>query len=240
MSAFAMQPANAPSVSPTSHAPESTLIYGNDETGVSAFATGMALRHHRGFHWVDCARSAPVEDLPAHWIFARGSRKPEVGRIDLTILSLTVWTPAALRQLVTSEGPEEESRLLSFLCLPELFQRLGAPDRPGERESAILLANVDSLPPDAETQLLGERRLHECLHRAGISLFATARLSPSAAVSASFDRVYRIDVPDGVSWSHGLVSTEKDPNPLPRSKRPRSVRKIWRAWDLDPSLLPPL
>lgn len=230
----------APSRSPPRRRPlESTLVHGNDETGISALATGIALRTYGRFRWVDCARPFPGEDLPTHWIFSRGSERPEVERIDRSELVSSSWTPSSLRGLVAPSSPEEERRLASFLSLPELYQRLGARDPEGEADVAILVANVDVLPSEPGALRLDDSALHERLHHAGIALFATARDPPTPSLSRVFDRVYAVDVPLGASWSHGQVAVEKDGD----STAPRSwvsLHDVWRKMDLDPTLLPPL
>jgi len=218
---------------------ESTLVHGNDETGISAFATGIALRAYGRFRWVDCAMAGPSEDLPTHWIFSRGSERPEELDLDRSALAPTAWTPSSLRGLVASSGPEEERRLASFLALPELYQRLGAQDDRGDAEVAILVANVDALPASVGALRLGERDLHEHLHYAGIALFATARGSSPAPLSRAFDRVYAVDVPAGANWSHGLIAVEKDGDAR-APHEPVPLRDAWRRMDLDPTLLPPL
>jgi len=230
---------SSPSSSP-SPSPESTLVYGRDETGVSALATGLALKVYPRFRWVDCARGSPVDDLPVHWIFARGSTKPEMDWVDATGLRPATWTASSLRALVTPEGPDEDRRLASFLALPDLFQRIGAPNPPSETEVAILLANIDSLPSRVDGVLLEDRDLHLRLHLAGIALFATARLPNPAGILDSFDSVYRLEVPEGMSWSHGVVSVEKSTGgdyPWPGML---SVREVWGELGLDLTLLPPL
>jgi len=218
-------------------APRSTLVFGTDETGISALATGLALRRHGSFRWVDCARNAPVDDLPAHWIFARGAKRPEVGRVDLRLLRSSPLTPATLRELVIADGPEEERRLASFLALPELFQRLGARYADGDGPIAALLANVDRLPSDLRARLFEQRAFHELLHRAGIDLFSTATTSPSPPLADAYDRLYRLEVPSGASWAHGSVVEEKNDGRAV-VRRPLSVRGAWVEWQLDPTLLP--
>jgi hypothetical protein len=230
----------APSRSaPRRRALASTLVHGNDETGVSALATGIALRAYGKFRWVDCAEPAPSEEPPTHWIFSRGSDEPEVERIDRSELVAPSWTPSSLQGLVAPSSPEEERRLASFLSLPELYQRLGARDPEGDDDVAILVANVDALSPSAGALRLDDPTLHERLHRAGIALFATARNPPTRSLSRVFDRVYAVDVPPGASWSYGQVALEKygDSTDLGNWI---PVFDAWRKMDLDPTLLPPL
>lgn len=227
------------SLQPIPPPPESTLVYGHDETGISALAAGLALRLHPWFRWVDCARSGPVDDVPVHWIFARGSARPQLDRVDGTSLRTPTWTTTSLSELVASEGPDEDLRLASFLALPELFQRIGAPDPPSEREVVILLANIDALPSKPGGLRLEDRNLHVRLHEAGIALFATAKLPTPAGVLDSFDKVYRVDVPEGTSWSHGVVTDEKEGPADQQGPGRLTVREIWRQLELDPTLLPP-
>lgn len=215
----------------------STLVYGADETGVSALAAGLALRGHGSFRWVDCARNAPVDDLPAHWILARGSKQPEVGRVEARLLRSSPLTPETIREIVRADGPEQDRRLATFLALPELFQRLGVRYADDDGWAAALLANVDRLPSDLRTRLLEQRSFHELLHRAGIALFSTATTSPSPALAEAYDLLYRIEVPAGGSWAHGSVVEEKgDGQTVP--PRALSIREAWAEWRLDPTLLP--
>jgi len=219
--------------------PRSTLVHGNDETGVSALATGIALRGYGRFRWVDCARPAPVEDHPSHWIFARGAELPELEQVDGSALVTSSWAPTSFRELVAPSGPDEERRLASFLSLPPLYQRLGARELDRDDPVAILLANVDALPSAEGGLRLDDRVLHERLHLAGIAVFATAREEPSRGLAAAFDRVYAVEVPAGSTWSHGLVEAEKDAG-ASASWKSMPLRDAWRTLELDPTLLPPL
>jgi hypothetical protein len=214
---------------------ESTLVYGADETGVSALAAGLALRGHGAFCWVDCARSAPDDDLPAHWILARGAPQPEVRLVEERLLRPPTVSDATVRQVVLSDGPRQERRLATYLALPELFQRMAARSWADDGWVAAVLANVDHLPPETSSRLLERRPFHELLHRAGIALFSTATAAPPRALSTAFDRVFRVEVPSGESWAQGTVlqegSSTPDGGPLP-------VRQAWAQWRLDPTLLP--
>ena len=235
---FAAMSSDPPTPDHPPTAPRSTIVHGNDELGVSAFATGVALRLHGRFRWMDCARVAPIEDLPVHWIFARGSALPEPGKIDPAALKVNSMSPTTLHKLVVPGEPDEEIRLASFLALPELFQRLGARDFDADGAAAILLANVDSPRLPGGMARIEDRELHDLLRRAGISLFATAGAFPPARLLEPFDRVYRLEVPPEVSWSNGVVVLEQGDDPGWQS-RPISVRDAWREMELDPSLLPP-
>jgi len=218
-------------------APASTLVHGTDTTGVSAFATGLALRSYGKFRWVDCARSADGADLATRWIFSRGSERPEVEQIDRSVLRSPSWAPSSLRGLVDPASPEEELRLTSYLALPELYQRLGAPGDDGDRAVAFLVANADVLPDGLGALRLDDRSFHESLHQAGLALFTTLQGAPTRRISSVFDRVYAVDVPSGARWSQGQLAVEKDvassstPAPVP-------LRDVWRTMDLDPTLLP--
>jgi hypothetical protein len=232
-----MDPPLAPGARRWTVAPASTLVYGPDETATAALAAALALREHGTFRWVDCARAAPEEGLPAHDIFARGSPRPEVSRVDARLLRSAAFSPSALHELVVLEGTDQERRLRTFLGLPQLFQLLGGPG-PDDGGSAVgLLANVDHLPSEPGGRLLEQRSFHRTLHDAGVVLFSTTAGSPSPALVEAFDRLYRIELPPDAGREAGVVWEEKTvaPGTLPRV---RSVREAWAEWQLDPTLLP--
>jgi len=232
-----MEPPLAPGARRWAIAPDSTLVYGPDETATAALAAALALREHGTFRWVDCAREAPEEGLAAHDIFARGSPHPEVSRVDDSLLRSAAFAPSALRELVVLEGQEEETRLRTFLGLPQLFQMLGARESTDGGSAAGLMANVDHLRPEPGGRLLEQRSFHRALHDAGVVLFSTASSSPSAGMVEAFGRLYRIELPAGAGREAGVVWEEKSeaPGTLPRL---RSVREAWSEWRLDPTLLP--
>jgi hypothetical protein len=224
---------------PRPEGPESILVYGADPIGVVALATGLALRSHGAFAWADCAAPALAEDNPTHWILSRGDLRPGADRVDEAALGPAAWSWTGLRDLVALDGGAEESRLTGFLELPELLQRLAARAPEGGGRAAILLANVDRLPAGSATGSLERAAVHRRLHEGGVTLVVTALVPPGADLRAAFDRVVRLEVPEGTSWAHGLVALEKWPGaePLPA---PVGLRDLWGRWELDPSLLPPV
>jgi hypothetical protein len=218
---------------------ESILVHGPDRIGVTAFTAGLAIRSLGGFAWADCGGSAPREDDPIHWILSRGSPLPALARVDPSVLLPPPHSAPGLQALVALDGEPEERRLAQFLDLPELFQRLGARAPEFQGRVALLLANVDRLLATPSGRALEQRELHDRLHSAGMTLFATSTPAPSPRLREVFDRVFRIDVPAGSTWSHGLLSLEQAPTGEPTPDR-IPLREGWSRLGLDSSFLPPL
>ncbi len=209
------------------------LVHGTEEAPVATLATGLALASHEAFAWADCARSGASPSAASHRIFARGAERPGVERVDERMLRASAWNASALDGvLLASSEPE---RLLRFLQLPELFQKLAARATGADGRSAVLLANVNALGP--VERLLSQDRLHRSLHRAGVSLFATAVEEEPVARASSFDRSFRVEVPAGEPWTRGTLTVEKGPPPS-TSLAALNLREAWSLLKLDPSLLP--
>lgn len=218
-------------------APESVFVHGTDEAAVAALAAALALASHRGFSWADCARHEAAAQPLSHWIFARGSERPGVERVEEAMLRASRWDGSARAGLLTGDPKADPERLTVFLRLPELFQRLGSQAVATDGRSAVLLANVDALGTSGA--VLSDPSLHTHLHSAGISLFATTVEDEPLAAWSSFDRSFRVEVPEGEPWSRGLLTVEKGAVRGSRHLR-LSVRDAWSALGLDGSFLPPL
>ena len=223
---------------PTAAGPreESILVHGPDGFAVSALAVALARRTRRSFAWADCAdpRTNGASALRS-WVEDRSGR-PTLEVVDASVLRPANLDRLMLRRLVAAEGVADETRLLNYLALPGLFQRLAARALSSDGRGVMYLANVDALAPELLTNTLETERLHQTLHEEGLTVIVSSRAAPSEALSRPFDRVLHVDVPGGVPWGAGWLTEEKgDGHGGDEQRVP--LRTAWDRLGLDPSLL---
>ncbi len=231
-----MQPETVPPSLPAGR--ESILVHGRDRFVTLAVALALAHRAGSRVAWVDFA--PPLNEAHAAaraWAEARAG-PPVLERVDSEQLRPGEVGRAAVERLVLDLSAAELARVVEHLQLPPLFQRLTAEAAVGGRPGAVLLANVDVLRPELRARSIEEVRVHETLHREGLSLVATSGAGPTNTLDRPFDRVYRVEPvadPSGL----GLGLTEERGGQEPADGRLVPLRRAWSQLGLDPELLPP-
>jgi len=217
--------------------PESILVHGEGDLAVSAVAVALARRIAQTFAWVDFEDPRVSARSSARaWVEDRSGR-PVVERVEEALLRPPDRDRLALRRLVTPEPSEANVRLQTHLALPELFQRLAARAITPEGRGAVLLANIDCLPPALRTNTIETPWLHRTLHDEGLTLIGTSRSPPPGATSRAFDRVFRVETTeDDGSWADGSL-IEEDRGGGERPGPRIGLRTAWERLGLDPELL---
>ena len=222
---------------PRGQRPESVLVHGVEPLATSALAVGLASRGRGPVAWADCARARSAAYAPARtWIELRVG-PPAIEQVDDPLLRPVNFERILLRHVVApTEGPDD-GRLLNHLALPELFQRLASRAISVAGVGAILLANIDALPEALCANTVGTARLHQTLHEEGLSVLMTSRSSPSTSLGDAFDRIFRVDGPEGARWDTAWLTEEKGTTG-PGARPPVQLRAAWARLGLEPSLFP--
>jgi len=231
--------AHEPTSRPIPDLPRSTLVYGEGEAALSMLAAGLALKCSPGFGWANCSGSTVGWEGSVLAALEAGSSGRQVERVRPEELEPHPVVPGALHALVDPEGltRARRERLVDFLRLPDLFQRLVANRPSGVLLSAIILTNADALPYPLLRDTLGDPRLHHELRVEGVSLVVTYRGNPPTAVEEPFDRLLRVGPPTDGSWVDSFVRPERG---APGEEPPLtgSLRVCWQQLGLDARTLP--
>lgn len=219
--------------------PRSTLIYGQGEAAMTLLAAGLARRTGPGFGWANCSGSTSGWEPSVRAALEAGSAGRRVEVVVPEEFASNEVRARSLDAVVDSHGLTQEGRerLVDFLRLPDLFQRLVASRPTGTLLSALVLTNVDVLPRPLVRDTLEDPRLHHELRTEGVSLVVTFRGSPPPSLEAVFDRLFRVDPPSDGSWLESFVRPERgEPSEDPPLAGP--LRVCWQRLGLDPRLLP--
>ena len=205
---------------------------------MSALAAGLAERVQPEFAWANCSGST------AHWdrsiagmmerrSSGRGAELPRIG-------DLQMHEPAAeaLDRVVIQESlpGSMRQRLIEFVRLPPLLQRLISFAAAGDDPASIVLTNVDGMPDHLLESSLASPSLHEALHHEGVTLFVTYRGTPTPALKGVFDQIYRVEPPRAGSWLHSYVTSERGLE-TPDLLRPQTLTEAWTILGLNPQLI---
>jgi len=219
--------------SPGSAGPEeeSILVHGPDRRASATVSMALVLRKGEAVAWADCEdpRSTPPETWRT-WVESRWGG-PVVEMVEPALLRPANLDRLLLRRLVASADGASETRLLNFLALPELFQRLAARALSTEGRGTVYLANADALAPPTLANTLGTLRLHQTLHEVGLSVVVSSGSPPPMALSGAFARVFHVEAPAGGAWREGWVTEESGDG----QRRP--LRSAWARLGLEPTLL---
>jgi len=215
----------------------STLVYGEGEAAMAMLAAGWAHRESPEFAWADCARSTAHWELPVRTLAATGVAKVHAEAVDPRDLEPHAIRPGAIREMlrVASGADPGRDRVLEFLRLPDLIQRLIASGAAGLAPSPIVLTNVDRLPDEIVRASLEDPRTHEALRREGVPLLVTYRGEAPPTLRLPFDRVVRVEQGSAPAWADAAVRPERLHEGEVLSAG--SLRELWRRFGLDPGLL---
>jgi hypothetical protein len=210
----------------------SVLIYGRGESPMAVLACALARREVGAFRWADGAPASERPEPEALRVLAEGSGQDPGWHVPPGDLDPPGISLEGLRHWLHSEAADIAARLRleAYLRLPSILQQIvsQAPE-PGGR-SAIILTNVDALPPPGLESALGEPGTHATLRREGVSMFVTFRGSPPAALQVPFDRIYRIDGQPQQVWQEARVTVERGGGPDElASSRSLSDQLAWLA-----------
>lgn len=205
---------------------------------MSMLALGFARRVDRAFAWANFSLSNSALDGAVRRMFLD---RTEGRRIEPATLSERSTPGEETRELETFVRPDPgsrdmESRLKSFLSLPDLFQKLLGRTLSPKGGGVILLTNVDAIPSAAARRTLELPELHDTLHREGVTLVVTYRGTPPVSLTNAFDEVFRVEHL-GKSWPDALLAATRS-DLLPGLLAPRTLRECWSTLGLCPALLP--
>lgn len=206
---------------------ESILVYGGDDLATAVVAVALARRHVAEFAWADCAPLPhPPAVRPRSWV-ERFAGPPLLHSVDETVLRPTNHHRLALHRLVTPTHGSEDLRLLNYLAMPELFQRLAAQAIRPEGRGVVLLDHIDDLPTTTVANTLGTSRLHQTLHEEGVTMVVVSRTAPPEATARVFDRCFCVEVPAGAPWDDGWLTERTE-----TAHRGEAVRSpLLAMWD---------
>jgi hypothetical protein len=213
------------------------LVFGDGEAAMTMLAAGLAQRESPEFAWADCARSTARWELPVRTLATNGSGTLRPEAVEPRDLEPHAIRPGAIREMVRlpAGGDRVRDRVLEFLRLPDLLQRLVASGAAGISPSPIVLTNVDRLPDDIVRTSLEDPRTHEALRREGVPLLVTYRGEASPGLRHPFDRVVRVTQGSAPAWTDASVQPERLHHGEPLLGG--TVREFWRRQGLDPVLL---
>jgi hypothetical protein len=205
---------------------------------MSMLAVGFAARVRPAFAWANCSGSTTHWERAVVEALERGSVGHAPGRVDAHELRVLEAHPVAVDRLVVRDPQLElvRGRLVDFVRLPLLFQRLisqyGTPEAP----ISVVLTNADAFRSSSVETTLANPRLHETLRREGISLSVTFRGDPPSTMKEAFDHVLRVEPSGTGDWADARVMAERGLDET-RLLLPQSLRDAWRILGLSPRLL---
>jgi len=206
---------------------------------MSVLAAGLAELVRPEFAWANCSGSTTEWERSVVSLLERGSSGRRADPVEPADFQPLETHPEAIAELVDPETlpARMRERLFEFVGLPPLLQRLvSTASTPGDRVS-VVLTNVDGLPPLIVQSTFESSRVHEVLHREGITLLVTFRGNPSSRMQEPFDQVYRVEQPFDGPWVDSKVRSERGPART-ELLLPKSLRESWTTLGLNPWLLP--
>jgi hypothetical protein len=205
---------------------------------MSMLALGFARKVDRAFAWANFSASTRRLDGAVRKLFVEQTEGRRVEHASPDGLSSTVERPRVLRAFLQSDpGSEDlEGRLEAYLTLPEIFQSLLGRTVSANGEGAMVITNLDAVPPEVLKKTVELRALHNILHREGVTLLATYRGLPPNSLDRVFDEVFQVEQ-FGENWPDALLAATRSEH-LPGLLAPRPLRECWEALGLSPALLP--
>ena len=216
----------------------SILISGSGETAMSMLALGFARKVDRAFAWANFSESTRRLNEGVRKMFVERTEGRRVEHASVDGLSTSVEGPRVLRTFLRSDPASEdlESRLEAYLTLPEIFQSLLGRTVSANGEGAMVLTNLDAVPPEVLRKTVELPALHDILHREGVTLLVTYRGSPPSSLDRVFDEVFRVERL-GKNWPDALLAATRSEQ-FPGLRAPRPLRDCWSDLGFSPALLP--
>jgi hypothetical protein len=226
----------APSSAPPE--PRSILIFGSGESAMSVLAAGLAELVRPEFAWANCAGSPSQWEDSVARMMERRSRGRRAEATQPSDLQMHEAPSEAIARVVVPESlpGEQRQRLVEFVRLPPLLQRLISNAAPGGDAVSVVLTNVDGLPDPVVATTLASPELHDSLHHEGITLLVTFRGIPSLLLKEAFDQIYRVELPRAGSWMHSSVTSERGLE-SPDLLLPQTLAEAWTILGLNPDLI---
>jgi hypothetical protein len=219
--------------------PRSVLVFGSGESAMSMLAAGLVARVRPRFAWANCSGTTVTWERWVAETIEHGAAGRRTDRVDPRDLRLSERPADAVGRLVLADTLPDEmrSRLVDFVRLPVLFQRLISQFDALEPSVSLVLTNADALRTPLAESALANAHLHAALHRERISLSVTFRGEPPSTIKEAFDQVLRVDSPKDGRWTDARVMSERG---LEESELllPQSMRSAWTILRLNPLWLP--
>ncbi len=189
----------------------SILLHGQGETALTVLATTLARAEVGSFGWADCAGTQHPSDPAARRVLVDTGGAVAGPSVDVRELSPPSGAAAGIATWLVRDpvAAETAARLAAYLRLPAVLQRIVSRVTSQNARAVVVLTNIDALAGPELDHALGAVEVHETLHREGVTLIVTYRGSPSAILSAPFDRVYHVENDPGLPWRESTVQVER-------------------------------
>jgi hypothetical protein len=189
----------------------SILIWGTGETPMAILASALAQREQAPFTWVHCSEPGERLEEVARRLLVENSATGREEWVDPAEWEPPSGRGATLSDLIVPESisDRDRTRLVAYLALPSLLQRLASRSMTTQGRTSIVLTNIDALVPPIEEKALGRREVHAVLHGEGVTLVVTYRGAPSAHLQKLFDEVYAVDAPQATAWADARITRQR-------------------------------
>ncbi len=173
----------------------------------------------RRFHWVDLGDAAPSVPSPIDLGWVPADCRWAIADADLRA-TVPEPTPRAVHSLLQRDDGNSAARLLGFLQLPDVAQRILAEPPPVGRSGVIVVPHAERA--DGAFPWLAAGPLIDLLAGSDYSL-VVGRSGPAPPARAAFATVLRVEEDPSGAWPDARLICERGTFPLPTRTAP-SVR----------------
>jgi hypothetical protein len=204
------------------------LVYGTGPTPITILGAALGRREGRSFGWVHCAPSDADLEPAARQRLEEGSDGYRELLRDPRELNIPEHRVRRLAQFFLDEPMtlSFEVRLVAYLGMPVIIQRMVSRVLSADGRSTIVLTNLDGVPPKVALECFARPEVLSTLGREGVSVLATFRGTPPERLKRAFLRVYRVDSAPGAPWTSATVTPEEGAHPTCGNVPGRSLQ----AW----------
>jgi len=191
------------------------LLYGTGGPALDILAAALGRREQRPFAWIHCAPDDSDVPTSARDILTASSEGNREFLKDARELTVPEHRVRRLSMFFLDEPMtlSFEVRLVAYLGMPAIVQRMVSRVLTADGRSMIVLTHLDAVPPKIALECFARPEVLTTMRREGASMIATYHGTPPKRLKRAFARVFRVDALPGRPWAEAEVTPEEGHHP---------------------------